>query len=249
MGLFSWSVYVLLHLPDPTLRQRAVQHILDRNALAFLEEDVLDPRPAEVERFFMEDLHLPVTALSSAKACAASYLGEDMQQLAHLLRAKAKDDAHRLFVDRIGPHALLQFHLTHKYFLDARYQAVPELLRQLMALMNHGEGAYRIYANFFAAVLPDLFGDYHVDDIPRIHDMVRNRLAEIKKYSSPSQMALERLCLSTVPAAVAFEKQKYQKDADRALIDIALGSRSHPMSSAAQFTFFDRLTCSQVSPA
>ena len=52
-----------------------------------------------------------------------------------------------------------------------------------------------------------------------------------------------------MPAAVAFEQQKHQKDSDRALIDLALGSRSQPMSSAAQFTFFDRITCSQVSPA
>ena len=58
----------------------------------------------------------------------------------------------------------------------------------------------------------------------------------------------DRLCLSEVPSAIAFELQ-CRKQMNPHLVDLALGSHQQPIPSGAQFTLFDRVASAQLYPA
>ena len=253
LGLFHWSIYVLSHLPDKKLREKSIQQILNRNGLSLLHNDDLHFTQSTVPNsldcdsiisFLTKELHVPEYMINVAKACACSYNRDYISCLEYLLLAKKRDDAHYVFIEHVAPHAVLQFHIESASFLHSDYVKVPNLLRELKQLMetnSNGEGAYKIYYDFFSAIIEEL--ETTNDDLPKIIDLVRSRLQEIKKYTLASRYQLERVCLSDIPSQFA----ENSPNCDRDTSNLALGGH-RPMPSASQFSFFDYVTNAPLRP-
>ena len=189
VGMFEWAIYVLNHLPEQRIRSHAVQKVLERNSNQLSASEEIPGSPAlKIQRFLVDSLRIPESALSLAKSCSDM---NAVERLEMLLDAGMCDEAHSLFVEDIGPPSLLQFHTGQKRFLDSQYERVPDLLNRLSQMMKNKEGAYRIYFNFFATLLP---GSFHQvpDELAKITDLVRSRLAELQKYPCSSRKGLER---------------------------------------------------------
>ena len=62
MGLWQWSVFVLLHLENPQKRSKLVRDCLSRNVIPSNEES------AEKEVFLQDRLGIPLKWIAAAKA-------------------------------------------------------------------------------------------------------------------------------------------------------------------------------------
>ena len=66
MGLWQWSIFVVLHLQDPLKRSKLAKEILGRNVVPS------DDESAEREVFLQERLSVPTAWIAQAKAIRAS---------------------------------------------------------------------------------------------------------------------------------------------------------------------------------
>ena len=153
LGHFQWAVYILLNIPDPKLRRRAIQQVLNRNSIHF--EDI-SSNPAderinfgENESFLIERLKVPVEFIYQAKAYAAGFRKQYTLQFEYLIRSQLFDDAHSLFIHQIAPYSSFQFHIPSKSFLNKKYEIIPKLLLEMFSQLR-SPGAYQIYFQYFS---------------------------------------------------------------------------------------------------
>ena len=66
MGLWHWSIFVLLHLQDPFKRAKLARDVLGRNVMPSDEESV------QREEFLQERLGVPLAWIADAKAVRAA---------------------------------------------------------------------------------------------------------------------------------------------------------------------------------
>eukprot|EP01114_Cavostelium_apophysatum_P010587 TRINITY_DN2449_c0_g1_i4.p1 TRINITY_DN2449_c0_g1~~TRINITY_DN2449_c0_g1_i4.p1 ORF type:complete len:1866 (-),score=435.79 TRINITY_DN2449_c0_g1_i4:22-5619(-) len=119
LGLWQWSVYVLLHLPrenferDRMIKELLVRHVLELGDVAErdIAEDVTSDSAITKEAFLIHKLRIPRSWLEEAKGWLAAYRGEDFAYCKHLLDAQAFDQYESVLavvLRSLAPELILQ---------------------------------------------------------------------------------------------------------------------------------------------
>ncbi|KAM9331933.1 nuclear pore complex protein Nup98-Nup96 isoform 2-T2 [Pholidichthys leucotaenia] len=110
-GLWHLAVFILLHIPDHTQRERAVQEVLALHCpLQETEES------ARRERFLTERLLVPEAWIHRAKATRARRHGHRHLQALHLYRAGCWNQCHRLIIQHLASECIVND--NHDYLLE-----------------------------------------------------------------------------------------------------------------------------------
>uniref|UniRef100_A0A8C5F3U9 Nuclear pore complex protein Nup98-Nup96 n=1 Tax=Gadus morhua TaxID=8049 RepID=A0A8C5F3U9_GADMO len=110
-GLWHLAVFVLLHIPDHALRERAVREMLSLYCPLQRTEDS-DRR----ERFLTERLLLPEQWLHEAKAMRARRDGDRHQEALHLYQAGSWNHCHKLLIQHLASDCIIND--NHAYLLE-----------------------------------------------------------------------------------------------------------------------------------
>lgn len=110
-GLWEMAVFVLLHIPDPTHRERAVRAMLDLHCPLVETED-----SAEREHFLTEKLLVPVQWIHEAKATRAHREGDRHREALHLYKAGHWNQCHRLVIQHLASDCIINE--NHDYLLE-----------------------------------------------------------------------------------------------------------------------------------
>ncbi|XP_078258062.1 LOW QUALITY PROTEIN: nuclear pore complex protein Nup98-Nup96 [Rhinoraja longicauda] len=119
-GLWHWAVFVLLHIPNPWQRQRAVREQLDRHcSLEETEEQV------QREQFLLERLSIPPQWVHDAKSLRAHHQGDLHREALHLMHAGHWSHCHQLVVKHLASDAIINENYSYLKFFLGRL-ALPE---------------------------------------------------------------------------------------------------------------------------
>ncbi|XP_023683557.2 nuclear pore complex protein Nup98-Nup96-like isoform X1 [Paramormyrops kingsleyae] len=110
-GLWEMAIFVLLHIPDSILRERAVKEMLNLHCPLVETDD-----SAERERFLTEKLLVPVEWLHEAKATRARHEGDKHREAMHLYRAGHWSQCHRLVIQHLASDCIINE--NHDYLLE-----------------------------------------------------------------------------------------------------------------------------------
>ncbi|XP_068587741.1 nuclear pore complex protein Nup98-Nup96 [Cebidichthys violaceus] len=119
-GLWHMAVFILLHIPDHTQRERAVRAMLTLHChLQETDESV------RRERFLTERLLIPEQWIHEAKATRARRDADRHQEALHLYRAGSWSQCHRLLIQHLASDCIIND--NHDYLLEfLEGLAVPE---------------------------------------------------------------------------------------------------------------------------
>ncbi|XP_062289256.1 nuclear pore complex protein Nup98-Nup96 isoform X2 [Scomber scombrus] len=110
-GLWHLSVFILLHIPDHTQRERAVRELLTLHCpLQETQESV------RRQRFLTERLLIPERWIHEAKATRARRDGDRHQEALHLYRAGYWNQCHRLLIQHLASDCIIND--NHDYLLE-----------------------------------------------------------------------------------------------------------------------------------
>lgn len=101
-GLWHWSIFVLLHIPNKSQRELAIQEILYRY-IDLTKND--DYRQKEI--FIVNELGIPEKWIYWAKAVKAGTFKLYREQADYLLKAKQWALAHKVIMEHIAPDAII----------------------------------------------------------------------------------------------------------------------------------------------
>ncbi|XP_067347794.1 nuclear pore complex protein Nup98-Nup96 isoform X3 [Channa argus] len=120
VGLWHMAIFILLHIPDHTQRERAVRELLTLHcSLQETEESV------QREHFLTERLLIPEQWIHEAKATRARRDGDRQQEALHLYRAGYWNQCHRLLIRHLASDCIIND--NHDYLLEfLEGLAVPE---------------------------------------------------------------------------------------------------------------------------
>ncbi|KAM4544989.1 nuclear pore complex protein Nup98-Nup96 isoform 2-T3 [Odontesthes bonariensis] len=119
-GLWHMAVFILLHIPDHTQRERAVRAMLTLHC-PLQDTD----RSLRRERFLTERLLVPDQWIHEAKATRAQRHADRHQQALHLYRAGYWNQCHRLLIQHLASDCIIND--NHDYLLEfLEGLAVPE---------------------------------------------------------------------------------------------------------------------------
>ncbi|XP_076836867.1 nuclear pore complex protein Nup98-Nup96 isoform X2 [Brachyhypopomus gauderio] len=142
MGLWEMAAFVLLHIPDSSLREHAVKEILNQHCP--LEET---EESAEKESFLTEKLLIPMQWVHEAKATRARRDGDKHREALHLFRAGHWNQCHRLVIQNLASDCIIND--NHDYlmkFLEGL--AVPERSVQIQDWDTSG----RVYKDYIHVI-------------------------------------------------------------------------------------------------
>lgn len=101
-GLWHWSIFVLLHIPNQSQRELAIQEILYRYIDLTKNDDY-----NKKESFIVNHLGIPEKWIYWAKAVRAGALKQYREQADYLLKAKQWTLAHEVIMKQIAPDAII----------------------------------------------------------------------------------------------------------------------------------------------
>ncbi|KAM5126432.1 nuclear pore complex protein Nup98-Nup96-like [Mantella aurantiaca] len=114
IGLWEWSVFILLHNPHPLLREMSVRDLLTRHC--DLREN---PESLMKEKFLIEKLRLPSRWIHEAKATRSKREGDYNMEAEYLLRANHWNLCHRLVTRHLTSDAIINENYSYlRGFLD-----------------------------------------------------------------------------------------------------------------------------------
>jgi hypothetical protein len=105
IGMWHWSIFVLMHINDNFRRESSIRYYLSRYVSS--QSDL-----NEQELFCIEKLHIPDSWIYEYKALKAKYLHEYLNQFELLLKAHKWNEAHLILIDQIAPDLFLRKKLT-----------------------------------------------------------------------------------------------------------------------------------------
>ncbi|MBW0490057.1 hypothetical protein O181_029772 [Austropuccinia psidii MF-1] len=119
LGLWKWAGFVLLHLEQPSCREKALKELILRNIKSF---DV------EVEDFFINKLKIPCNWIKLAKAKVAHYEGKYFEEFKLLVESKEFSKSHEILVFELIPETLLRgdFKLARKLLKSIQEEFVSD---------------------------------------------------------------------------------------------------------------------------
>jgi nuclear pore complex protein Nup98-Nup96 len=92
IGLWHWSVFVLMHIDDERRREVLVHHYISKNVSSQSEL-------TEQERFLVDKLNVPAEWIYEHKALRAKYEHSYENQFLLLLKAHKWNEAHTVLVE------------------------------------------------------------------------------------------------------------------------------------------------------
>uniref|UniRef100_A0A7N6BCQ7 Nuclear pore complex protein Nup98-Nup96 n=1 Tax=Anabas testudineus TaxID=64144 RepID=A0A7N6BCQ7_ANATE len=142
VGLWHMAVFILLHIPDHTYRERAVKELLTLHCPLKETEETL-----QRERFLTERLLIPDQWIHEAKATRARRDADRQQEALHLYRAGYWNQCHRLLIQHLASDCIIND--NHDYLLEfLEGLAVPEH----SATIQDWDTAGRVYLDYIRVI-------------------------------------------------------------------------------------------------
>ncbi|KAJ8412445.1 hypothetical protein AAFF_G00127810 [Aldrovandia affinis] len=110
-GLWEMAIFVLLHIPESTHRERAVREMLDLHCPLVATED-----SADREQFLTDKLLVPVQWIHEAKATRAHREGDQHREALHLYKAGHWNQCHKLVIKHLAADCIINE--NHDYLLE-----------------------------------------------------------------------------------------------------------------------------------
>lgn len=114
-GLWHWSIFVLLHIPNKSQRELAIQEILYRY-IDLTKDEAYNAK----ESFIVHRLGIPEKWIYWAKAVKAGASKQYREQAEYLLKAKQWALAHKIIMDQIAPDAIINGKFMEHFDFDRR---------------------------------------------------------------------------------------------------------------------------------
>ncbi|KAM7373876.1 hypothetical protein PAMP_006566 [Pampus punctatissimus] len=141
-GLWHMAVFILLHIPDDTQRERAVRELLTLHC-PLQETD----QSVRREQFLTERLLIPERWIHEAKATRARCDSDRHQEALHLYRAGYWNQCHRLLIQHLASDCIIND--NHDYLLEfLEGLAVPEH----SATIQDWDTAGRVYLDYIRVI-------------------------------------------------------------------------------------------------
>uniref|UniRef100_A0A8C9Y5R3 Nuclear pore complex protein Nup98-Nup96 n=1 Tax=Sander lucioperca TaxID=283035 RepID=A0A8C9Y5R3_SANLU len=193
-GLWDMAVFILLHIPDHTYRERAVREMLTLHCpLQETDESV------RRERFLTEKLLIPEQWIHEAKATRARRDSDRHQEALHLYRAGYWSQCHRLLIQHLASDCIIND--NHDYLLEfLEGLAVPEH----SATIQDWDTAGRVYLDYIRVVktLQDIQQMENAGyELERLYTDVTSLCSRIELL--PCRTARDRLAQSEMAKRVA----------------------------------------------
>ncbi|XP_028451471.1 nuclear pore complex protein Nup98-Nup96 isoform X2 [Perca flavescens] len=193
-GLWDMAVFILLHIPDHTQRERAVREMLTLHCpLQETDESV------RRERFLTEKLLIPEQWIHEAKATRARRESDRHQEALHLYRARYWSQCHRLLIQHLASDCIIND--NHDYLLEfLEGLAVPEH----SATIQDWDTAGRVYLDYIRVVktLQDIQQMENAGyELERLYTDVTSLCSRIELL--PCRTARDRLAQSEMAKRVA----------------------------------------------
>ncbi|XP_069046230.1 nuclear pore complex protein Nup98-Nup96 isoform X3 [Lepisosteus oculatus] len=193
-GLWEMAIFVLLHIPDTSRRERAVREMLNLHCSLEETED-----SAEKEQFLTERLHVPVQWIHEAKAIRACREGDKHREALHLYRAGRWNQCHRLIIQHLASDAIINE--NHTYLLEfLEGLAKPERFM----LIQDWDTSGRVFLDYIHVIrtlqaIQQLEGPGY--ELERLHTEVTSLCSRIELIQCPT--AKDRLAQSEMAKRVA----------------------------------------------
>uniref|UniRef100_A0A8C7JX49 Nuclear pore complex protein Nup98-Nup96 n=1 Tax=Oncorhynchus kisutch TaxID=8019 RepID=A0A8C7JX49_ONCKI len=193
-GLWDMAIYVLLHISEDMLRERAVREMLQLHCPLLETEE-----SAQKERFLTERLLIPEQWLHLAKATRARRETDRHREALHLYRAGHWNLCHRLVIQHLASDCIIND--NHEYLLEfLEGLAVPERC----AVIQDWDTAGRVYLDYIR-VIQTLHAIQQMDSagykLERLHTEVTSLCSRIELL--PCSTAKDRLAQSEMAKRVA----------------------------------------------
>ncbi|KAL7844543.1 hypothetical protein SRHO_G00230820 [Serrasalmus rhombeus] len=193
-GLWEMAVFVLLHIPDSALRERAVREMLNQHCPLEETED-----SAEKERFLTDKLLIPIHWIHEAKAIRACRDGDKHGEALHLYKAGHWNHCHRLVIQNLASDCIIND--NHDYLMEfLEGLAVPERSVQIQDWDTSG----RVYLDYIR-VIQTLQAIQRMEspgyELERLHTEVTSLCSRIELL--PCSKAKDRLAQSEMAKRVA----------------------------------------------
>ncbi|XP_075436680.1 nuclear pore complex protein Nup98-Nup96 isoform X3 [Ascaphus truei] len=102
VGHWEWAIFVLLHITDSNVRERAVRELLIRHCV--LQET---PESLAKESFLIQRLHIPAEWLHQAKAVRSKREGDKHKEALYLFKACQWNRCHKLVTRHLASDAII----------------------------------------------------------------------------------------------------------------------------------------------
>uniref|UniRef100_UPI0037E718FF nuclear pore complex protein Nup98-Nup96 isoform X2 n=1 Tax=Semicossyphus pulcher TaxID=241346 RepID=UPI0037E718FF len=193
-GLWHMAIFILLHIPDHTQRERAVREMLTLHcSLQDTDESV------QRERFLTERLLIPEQWIHEAKATRARRDADRHQEALHLYRAGFWSQCHRLLIQHLASDCIIND--NHDYLLEfLEGLAVPEH----SATIQDWDTAGRVYLDYIRVIktLQDIQQMENAGyELERLYTDVTSLCSRIELL--PCSSARDRLAQSEMAKRVA----------------------------------------------
>ncbi|KAJ7996062.1 hypothetical protein DPEC_G00233180 [Dallia pectoralis] len=193
-GLWDLAIFVLLHIHDDTLRERAVRQMLHLHCPLLETEE-----SAKMEHFLTERLLIPEQWLHQAKATRARRDADRHRESLHLYRAGHWNLCHRLVIQHLASDCIIND--NHDYLLEfLEGLAVPER----SAVIQDWDMAGRVYLDYIR-VIQTLQAIQQMEsagyELERLHTDVTSLCSRIELL--PCSTAKDRLAQSEMAKRVA----------------------------------------------
>uniref|UniRef100_A0A4W6F9F7 Nuclear pore complex protein Nup98-Nup96 n=1 Tax=Lates calcarifer TaxID=8187 RepID=A0A4W6F9F7_LATCA len=193
-GLWHMAVFILLHIPDHTYRERAVREMLTLHCPLQATDDSV-----RRERFLTERLLIPEQWIHEAKATRARRDGDRHQEALHLYRAGYWSQCHRLLIQHLASDCIIND--NHDYlreFLEGL--AAPDR----SATIQDWDTAGRVYLDYIRVIktLQDIQQMENAGyELERLYTDVTSLCSRIELL--PCSTARDRLAQSEMAKRVA----------------------------------------------
>uniref|UniRef100_A0A4W6F9E1 Nuclear pore complex protein Nup98-Nup96 n=1 Tax=Lates calcarifer TaxID=8187 RepID=A0A4W6F9E1_LATCA len=193
-GLWHMAVFILLHIPDHTQRERAVREMLTLHCPLQATDDSV-----RRERFLTERLLIPEQWIHEAKATRARRDGDRHQEALHLYRAGYWSQCHRLLIQHLASDCIIND--NHDYlreFLEGL--AAPDR----SATIQDWDTAGRVYLDYIRVIktLQDIQQMENAGyELERLYTDVTSLCSRIELL--PCSTARDRLAQSEMAKRVA----------------------------------------------
>ncbi|NXX51457.1 NUP98 protein, partial [Tricholaema leucomelas] len=193
-GLWEWSIFILLHQPDPGLREKAVRELLSRHCQ--LQES---PESWAKETFLTQRLCVPPAWIHEAKAVRARVEGDKHKEALFLFKAGHWNQCHKLVVRYLASDAIINENYRYlKGFLEDL--APPER----SSLIQDWELAGLVYLDYILVIeMVDRIQqlDCAPYELERLHTKVTSLCSRVEQLQCHS--AKDRLAQSEMAKRIA----------------------------------------------
>jgi len=201
LGLWHWSVFILLHLSCPHAREAKICDVLGRHV-----RPGGDSEAAEREEFLRERLKVPSKWLAAAKAVRARACRDSRDEAFYLMRAGQFAEAHEAAVGGFAPDAFINadhgFLHTLLIELAEHAEAIPEWRVNGAILLDFLDVEMNV-SQLLEANKASLEGDE--EDLSYQIELLRPKVTSLcgRVSSLRSGTARERLCRSEIAKKTA----------------------------------------------